>query len=546
LIAKTSETLDKVFEQLEGMDIDPKHLLRLDHGVDASGVIAKYSKAGRVNAFLEERIALLAQVDELARSLEIEGAYGYTCETAYYFFKSHIKDRWDSFLRKANSLEDAVDSFPFYAFFADAPQPLIDPKSSFDAAMEQAKTSFMYIKDIFDQLESLRAFELLRTSEDRANYLLCKEAKVVALTSDLAAFHRKDLIQVGFRYHSLVMLEASRILEVEGIVPLTLQLPDQDTGKSLLERIVMLGDENEASPLIRGKALTNYSKLNQSLFTRLIRLGFPVLRLETQWQSRPSIVDLYRFKYGDMNDLPVLSETMSLANPGFAFDYQFVNVPDYAGHGEMEPRPGFYQNLGEAEFAVAVYQYMRLLGYPNDKISILTPYNGQKELILDVLETRCTNHPFFGNPRQVATIQQNLGQTEDYVILSLVRTQSLDRVREIRNIISGFAAAKSGLYILGRQSLLEESVELKPIFKKLCERPTNALWLHSDEKWSQEFYRKVDNTGLKMTKKDSNWHPEKNKEKVLKAVGSVEEMGSEVQRLTQAKIDSLKANSGRS
>jgi hypothetical protein len=47
----------------------------------------------------------------------------------------------------------------------------------------------------------------------------------------------------------------------------------------------------------------------------------------------------------------------------FRYEYQFVDVGDYDGHGEMSPNPFFYQNLGEAEYVVAVYMYMRLLGY---------------------------------------------------------------------------------------------------------------------------------------------------------------------------------------
>ena len=58
------------------------------------------------------------------------------------------------------------------------------------------------------------------------------------------------------------------------------------------------------------------------------------------------------------------------------------------------------QNLGEAEYVVAVYQYMRLLGYPAERISILATYNGQKHLIRDVLNQRCRD-PFFGMPLQV-------------------------------------------------------------------------------------------------------------------------------------------------
>src|SRR5687768_1815458 len=48
-----------------------------------------------------------------------------------------------------------------------------------------------------------------------------------------------------------------------------------------------------------------------------------------------------------------------------------------------------WQNLGEAEYAVAIFMYMRLLGYSAEKITILTTYNGQKHLIRDIVQQRC-------------------------------------------------------------------------------------------------------------------------------------------------------------
>lgn len=63
---------------------------------------------------------------------------------------------------------------------------------------------------------------------------------------------------------------------------------------------------------------------------------------------------------------------------------------------------GCVQNLGEAELVVSCYQYMRLRGYPADRISILTTYNGQKALLRDVIEQRCARHPAFGRPSKVA------------------------------------------------------------------------------------------------------------------------------------------------
>ena len=59
------------------------------------------------------------------------------------------------------------------------------------------------------------------------------------------------------------------------------------------------------------------------------------------------------------------------------------------------------QNLAEAEYCVAVFMYMRLIGYPADKISILTTYNGQKHLIRDVINIRCATNPLIGRPHKV-------------------------------------------------------------------------------------------------------------------------------------------------
>jgi hypothetical protein len=63
-----------------------------------------------------------------------------------------------------------------------------------------------------------------------------------------------------------------------------------------------------------------------------------------------------------------------------------------------------YQNLAEAEYCVAVFMYMRLIGYPADKISILTTYNGQKHLIRDVINIRCATNPLIGRPHKVQSV----------------------------------------------------------------------------------------------------------------------------------------------
>lgn len=117
---------------------------------------------------------------------------------------------------------------------------------------------------------------------------------------------------------------------------------------------------------------------------------------------------------------------------------------------------------------------MVLIGYPPNKISILTTYNGQKELLLDVLNQRCgESTPFRGmRPKAVSTVDQYQGQQNDYIILSLVRTLSVGHLRDVRRLVVAVSRARLGLYVFGRTSLFQECHELKRTMDQFAERPS--------------------------------------------------------------------------
>lgn len=123
------------------------------------------------------------------------------------------------------------------------------------------------------------------------------------------------------------------------------------------------------------------------------------------------------------------------------------------------------QNLAEAEYIVAVYMYMRLLGYPAEKISILTTYNGQKHLIRDVINVRCGNNPLIGWPCKVTTVDKYQGQQNDYILISLVRTKAVGHLRDVRRLVVAMSRARLGLYIFGRVALFKNCFELQQTFK---------------------------------------------------------------------------------
>jgi intron-binding protein aquarius len=239
----------------------------------------------------------------------------------------------------------------------------------------------------------------------------------------------------------------------------------------------MIGDHHQLPPVIKNMAFQRFSNMEQSLFTRFVKLGIPTIDLDAQGRARPSLCSLFKWRYKNLGNLPHIVEQseFKLANPGFLYDYQLINVEDYNGQGETEPQPFFYQNLAEAEYVTGIYMYMRLIGYPSDKITILTTYNGQKNLIRDIIRKRCSSNPLIGLPKKVTTVDKYQGQQNDYILLSLVKTRNIGHLRDVRRLIVAMSRARLGLYVFGRVSLFKTCYELTPVFNVLLERPTNLM-----------------------------------------------------------------------
>ncbi|RVX73920.1 hypothetical protein B0A52_02810 [Exophiala mesophila] len=482
LVAHSNQALNQLFQKIVALDIDPRHLLRLGHGEEELDTETSYSKYGRVESFLENRQTYLAEVNRLAASINAEGAHGASCETADYFNQVYIKPAWLRFWDLANSdqagAEDILAGFPFYKYFSNAPVATLFPADgSIEELRDVAAGCEHHINKIFSELESIRPFEILRSNRDQANHLLVKEARAIAMTSTHAAMRRAEIADLGFRYDTLIMEEAAQITEIESFIPCAMQNPDARTGELPLKRIVLVGDHLQNSPIIQNLALREYANFEQSLFLRLIRLGVPAVHLDRQGRCRPSIAELFKWRYNQLGNLPhLLSEAeFSRANAGFRYEYQFIDVPEYQGQGEREPTPHFIQNLGEAEYAVALYQYMRLLGYPARSITILAAYAGQRALIADVLSHRCKNNRLFGLPKMVTTVDKYQGEQNDYVIVSMTRTKSVGYLRDVRRLTVALSRARLGLYILGRRELFEACFEMKPAMDILFQRPDRLV-----------------------------------------------------------------------
>lgn len=65
-----------------------------------------------------------------------------------------------------------------------------------------------------------------------------------------------------------------------------------EDGYSRLKRWIMIGDHHQLPPVIKNMAFQKYSNMEQSLFTRFVRLGVPTIDLDAQGRARARWVTL--------------------------------------------------------------------------------------------------------------------------------------------------------------------------------------------------------------------------------------------------------------
>ena len=241
--------------------------------------------------------------------------------------------------------------------------------------------------------------------------------------------------------------------------------------------MILLGDHHQLPPVVQDLALAHACGFDQSLFTRLIRLNVPCVQLDAQGRCRASLASLFSWRYAGLRNLPM---SLPHANACLRYVCQMIDVEDYNQQGEVMTASHSYTNEGEAEYVVAFYEYLRLAGYPAEKITILCAYNGQRELVASLVKARCKKNPLFGAPRKLTTIDKYQGQQNDIVVLSLTRTRSVGYLGDVRRLLVGVSRAKLGLYVFCRAALFRECVELKPILDVLLERPTKLALVENE------------------------------------------------------------------
>jgi hypothetical protein len=123
----------------------------------------------------------------------------------------------------------------------------------------------------------------------------------------------------------------------------------------------------------------------------------------------------------------------------------------------------------------------------------------------------------YGSPKSVTTVDKYQGQQNEYIILSLVRTEAVGHLRDVRRLIVAMSRSKFGLYIIGRFKVFEGCFELRRVFNMFKKRPLDlALSLN----WKQEFWPATDRLADDVLEEESDSEEEEEEEEFVAPTSS--------------------------
>ena len=287
------------------------------------------------------------------------------------------------------------------------------------------------LKQYNENIEESKKYELKSDSK------IIKLNKIIAMTTTGCAKYSTILEKNNFQV--VVIEEAAEVLESHVISLLT-----KNT-----KHLIMIGDHLQLRPKPYCYELIKYN-FDISLFERLINNKLEYTHLKYQRRMKPIFADFVRLIYGEEEyvDYIDLKKKENINVKGMVHDMFIIthNKPE-----KKVERILSKSNPYEANYIVKLYKYLIQQGYSNTQITVLTFYLGQ----LILLKQQFKKEEIFNV--KIATIDNYQGEENEIILLSLVRSNSENKIGFLNNfnrVCVSFSRAKIGFYIIGNMNCL--------------------------------------------------------------------------------------------
>ncbi|XP_046847641.1 NFX1-type zinc finger-containing protein 1-like [Xenia sp. Carnegie-2017] len=306
---------------------------------------------------------------------------------------------------------------------------------------EKTNSLSQQLNDLIDQLQKLRSRKEELEMTDEVLYL--SEKKIIGVTITGASIYHDILYQIG---PSVVIVEeAAEILEPSLLAALT----------PSIQHLILIGDHKQLRPQVDTYELCKTFQFDISMMERLIESGFPYKSLAKQNRMRPEFSALLKDIYPNLQDnLPLVlqNEPLKCIEKSMFF----------WSHNDPEIKDRTYSNPKEAERIIKLIKYLLCNGIQPEHITVLAAYLGQTKLLRQLIKAENIKNNQYNeqdrdNFMQVQTIDMYQGDENEYIIISLVRSNDENKIGFLKNINRRCVAqsrAKCGMYFVGNADTL--------------------------------------------------------------------------------------------
>eukprot|EP01138_Halocafeteria_seosinensis_P009344 gb/GECG01009549.1/.p1 GENE.gb/GECG01009549.1/~~gb/GECG01009549.1/.p1 ORF type:complete len:997 (+),score=129.48 gb/GECG01009549.1/:1-2991(+) len=308
--------------------------------------------------------------------------------------------------------------------------------------------------------------------------------------------------EYGRKFETVVVDEAAQAIEASSLIPL----------KYHCNKLVLVGDPQQLPATVVSPECKRM-KLDQSLFARLVKCGYPSHLLDTQYRMHPHISEFpsKHFYGGRLRDADYLIEgarSQPFHKEKYFRPLEFFQIESTEGTGVKRSMC----NIAEAQFAIQLIFSLMLWSYYSEEeekeirfngtIGVISPYRGQVDLLRSMYERAIEQHNaeerfksskrrFPTCPVRIDTVDSYQGQESDVIILSLTRSwsspdqtpvpevdkstegswpsaakrdnssQSIGFLRDVRRMNVAMTRAKYSLWVLGNADVLSVNSDWK-------------------------------------------------------------------------------------
>lgn len=296
-------------------------------------------------------------------------------------------------------------------------------------------------EDILNRRKSLADIsDIPETAISRVERDIVNEYHVICCTCSNTVTQYIREVQFG----AVVLDEAGFATEPDALLPVL---------KSI-SRFIMLGDENQLPPFVQSKSAIGIG-YGRSMFERLVSIGVPVHQISMQYRMHP---DLSFFSNREIYDgrLQDADSTVNRLMPGLeSFWGGSHPLIFYHVNGSEEPSGAFsYFNQKEATLIEELLYTLEQYGVNTEDIGVITPYEGQRARILDIV-TKRKRVPL--DSLEIKNLDGFQGREKKFIFFSTVRANmesQLGFLHNKRRLNVAITRAQSGLVIVGNKIVL--------------------------------------------------------------------------------------------